>query len=74
MIFFFFFLNSIVEGAGVEFWMFLLKTPRSFNQLSYEVLGDPNSFVNYKVGQHKDFIGFEKFDLIINSQLVAITN
>lgn len=73
MIFFFFF-NSIVEGAGVEFQMFLLETPKSFNQLSYEVLGDPNNFINYKVGQHKDFIGFEKFDLIINSQLVAITN
>lgn len=54
--------------------MSLLETPKSLNQLSCKVLGDPNNFINYKVVQHKDFIGFEKFDLIINSPIVAITN
>lgn len=71
---FFFFFNSIVEGAGVKLWMSLLETPKSLNQLSYKVLGDLNNLINYKVVQHKDFIGFEQFDLIINSQIVAITN
>ena len=31
---FFFFLNFIVKGAGVELWMSSLETRKSLNQLS----------------------------------------